>query len=110
LRSRAEIPDPGSTNVRNVKSPHWRRWLGFESRCVVPFTRFSENETFASRKVKEGESTNELFVPHAFSLGMRVSIAMRIVEFQNPWCGTLSAVIHLALIGAAFPHRHLRPY
>src|SRR5271156_1816079 len=30
--------DPGVTNVRNVKSPHWRRWLGTESRCVVPFT------------------------------------------------------------------------
>jgi hypothetical protein len=25
-------------------SPHWRRWLGVESRCVVPFTSFSENE------------------------------------------------------------------
>jgi putative SOS response-associated peptidase YedK len=24
--------DPGVTNVRNVKSPHWRRWLGVESR------------------------------------------------------------------------------
>lgn len=38
---RAE-PDAGVTNVRNVKSPHWRRWLGVESRCVVPFTSFSE--------------------------------------------------------------------
>ena len=36
--------DPGVTNVRNVSSPHWRRWLGIESRCVVPFTSFSENE------------------------------------------------------------------
>ena len=36
--------DPGVTNVRNVKSPHWRRWLEVESRCVVPFTSFSENE------------------------------------------------------------------
>lgn len=35
-------PDAGVTNVRNVKSPHWRRWLGVESRCVVPFTSFSE--------------------------------------------------------------------
>ena len=34
--------DPGVTNVRNVTSPHWRRWLGTESRCVVPFTSFSE--------------------------------------------------------------------
>jgi len=36
--------DPGITNVRNTKSPHWRRWLGPESRCLVPFTSFSENE------------------------------------------------------------------
>ena len=82
--------DPGVTNVRNVASPHWRRWLGVESRCVVPFTSFSENEVrpdgsrppvwfafdesrplafFAGiwsrwtsvRKVKEGETTNDLF-------------------------------------------------
>lgn len=82
--------DPGVTNVRNVKSPHWRRWLGVENRCVVPFTSFSENEalpdgthppvwfafgetrplavfagiwtTWTSvRKLKEGETTNEIF-------------------------------------------------
>ncbi len=82
--------DPGITNVRNVSSPHWRRWLGPESRCVVPFTSFAENEKlpdgrrptvwfafdetrplacFAGiwtrwtsiRKVKEGETTNDLF-------------------------------------------------
>jgi putative SOS response-associated peptidase YedK len=82
--------DPGVTNVRNTKSPHWRRWLSVESRCVVPFTSFSENEAapdgsrppvwfaldetrplafFAGfwmnwksvRKVKEGETTNDLF-------------------------------------------------
>jgi len=35
-------PDAGVTNVRNVKSPHWRRWLRVPSRCVVPFTSFSE--------------------------------------------------------------------
>lgn len=34
--------DYGVTNIRNVKSPHWRRWLGLESRCVVPATSFSE--------------------------------------------------------------------
>jgi len=82
--------DPGVTNVRNVSSPHWRRWLGVESRCVVPFTSFSEHETTADgkklpvwfaldpsrplaffagiwtrwtsvRKVREGETTNDLF-------------------------------------------------
>ena len=82
--------DPGVTNVRNTTSPHWRRWLGVENRCVVPFTSFSENEALADgthppvwfaldesrplaffagvwtrwtsvRKVKEGETTNDLF-------------------------------------------------
>ena len=83
--------DPGITNVRNVKSAHWRRWLGVENRCVVPFTSFSENEVLPDRsrppvwfalseerplaffagiwtprwksvrKVKEGETTNDLF-------------------------------------------------
>jgi putative SOS response-associated peptidase YedK len=82
--------DPGVTNIRNVKSPHWRRWLGPESRCLVPFTSFSENELtpggskqpiwfafdsdrplafFAGiwtrwtsiRKVREGEVTADLF-------------------------------------------------
>ncbi len=33
--------DPGVTNVRNVSSPHWRRWLGVESRCVVSLTSFA---------------------------------------------------------------------
>ena len=82
--------DPGVTNVRNVKSPHWRRWLSPPHRCVVPFTSFSEYETttegkkqpvwFAAdesrpimffagiwtnwtsvRKVKEGEVNADLF-------------------------------------------------
>jgi putative SOS response-associated peptidase YedK len=35
-------PDAGTTNVRNVSSAHWKRWLGPESRCLVPATSFSE--------------------------------------------------------------------
>jgi len=80
-------PDGGTTNIRNVKSKHWTRWLGTENRCVVPFNSFSEfNKTdgddiwfaldetrplacFAGiwtnwtsvRKVKEGETTNDLY-------------------------------------------------
>lgn len=81
--------DPGLTNVRNTKSAHWRRWLGVEHRCVVPFTSFAENrktphgvepvwfaldeseplacfagiwtEWTSVRKLKEGETTNTLF-------------------------------------------------
>jgi putative SOS response-associated peptidase YedK len=78
------------TNVRNVGSSHWRRWLGVESRCLVPFTSFAEpdNGTYGGRapvwfafdgsrplacfaglwtrwtsvrKVKEGEVTADLF-------------------------------------------------
>lgn len=35
-------PDGGTTNIRNVASRHWQRWLGPTNRCVVPFTSFSE--------------------------------------------------------------------
>jgi len=87
---KGRISDTGITNIRNTASPHWRRWLGPENRCVVPFTSFSENEhlpdgrkppvwfaldetrplaCFAGiwtrwtsvRKLKEGETTNDLF-------------------------------------------------
>lgn len=32
------------TNIRNVKSPHWRALLQTQHRCLVPFTAFSEYE------------------------------------------------------------------
>ena len=82
--------DPGITNIRNLGSAHWRRWLGVEHRCLVPFTSFSEyrvekdksrtpvwfardedrpltffagiwTEWTSVRKVKEGEVTAELY-------------------------------------------------
>ena len=34
--------DKGVTNIRNLRSPHWRRWLEPENRCLVPLTAFSE--------------------------------------------------------------------
>ncbi len=43
--------DPGVTNIRNTKSPHWRRWLSPEHRCVVPLTSFSEYDTVDGKKV-----------------------------------------------------------
>ena len=30
------------TNIRNTNSPHWRRWVGPESRCLVPVNSFCE--------------------------------------------------------------------
>src|ERR1700681_283710 len=35
-------PDSGTTNIRNVDSQHWKRWLVVEHRCVAPSTSFSE--------------------------------------------------------------------
>ncbi len=82
--------DRGVTNIRNTKSPHWRRWLSPASRCLVPFTSFSELDRLSdgrsepvwfalgedrplacfagvwtswtsTRKVAEGEVTCDLF-------------------------------------------------
>ncbi|MBR0827223.1 SOS response-associated peptidase family protein [Bradyrhizobium manausense] len=44
-------PDSGTTNIRNVGSAHWKRWLDPEHRCLVPFTSFSEYDTIDGRKV-----------------------------------------------------------
>ena len=35
-------PDGGTTNVRNTASSHWKPHLEPASRCLVPFTSFSE--------------------------------------------------------------------
>ena len=81
--------DRGVTNVRNTGSPHWRRWLGPEHRCLVPVTKFAEprpggrgagNAWFqlreeqpmffagiwvpqwtSMRKLKDGETTDDLY-------------------------------------------------
>ena len=78
--------DPGVTNVRNLSSPLWQRWLGPAHRCLVPVTSFAEpkpggNQWFGPaeedqpmffagievrgwkslRKVKDGETVDDLF-------------------------------------------------
>jgi putative SOS response-associated peptidase YedK len=44
-------PDGGTTNIRNTDSAHWKRWLGPDNRCLVPFTSFSEYDTIDGKKV-----------------------------------------------------------
>jgi putative SOS response-associated peptidase YedK len=39
-----------TTNIRNVKSAHWRVWLRPANRCVVPFTSFCEYADTKPRK------------------------------------------------------------
>ena len=63
--------DRGVTNVRNTTSSHWRRWLQPVSRCLVPFTSFSENARAA-----DGRSEPVWFAlgedrPLAFFAGIR---------------------------------------
>ncbi|TXN11360.1 SOS response-associated peptidase [Methylobacterium sp. WL122] len=80
--------DAGVTNVRNTRSPHWRRWLKPQHRCLVPLTSFSEfnakaggdiwfalgedrplacfagillDEWKSVRKVKDGETVDDLY-------------------------------------------------
>src|ERR1700704_6231060 len=43
-------PDSGTTNIRNVSSGHWKRWLGTENRCLAPFTSFSEYDTIDGKR------------------------------------------------------------
>jgi putative SOS response-associated peptidase YedK len=43
-------PDSGTTNIRNVRSKHWQRWLGVEHRCVVPFTSFQRVQQSDGRR------------------------------------------------------------
>lgn len=68
--------DSGVTNIRNTKSPHWRRWLGVESRCVVPFTSFSE---FDHSPGPDGKKNGDTWFalsesrPLAFFAGIHVS-------------------------------------
>jgi putative SOS response-associated peptidase YedK len=38
------------TNIRNTSSPHWRRWLKPEARCVVPWTSFCEYQDTKPQK------------------------------------------------------------
>jgi putative SOS response-associated peptidase YedK len=44
-------PDSGVTNIRNLSSAHWKKWLGPANRCLVPFTSFSEYDTIDGKKV-----------------------------------------------------------
>lgn len=45
-------PDPGVTNLRNLSSPHWRRWQAIENRCLVPITAFSEPDQDLTKSLK----------------------------------------------------------
>jgi putative SOS response-associated peptidase YedK len=67
-------PDRGTTNVRNTNSKHWKRWLGVDNRCVVPFTSFAEPNP---NRAADGEPNKWFAInearPLAFFAGIWVS-------------------------------------
>lgn len=68
--------DKSGTNIRHVASPHWRRWFGLSSRCLVPFTSFFEPE-----RTSEGKS-----LPVWFALDESRSLAF----FAGAWTNRTS--------------------
>jgi putative SOS response-associated peptidase YedK len=62
--------DRGVTNVRNTASSYWRRWLAPASRCLVPFTSFSEPGTNADGKSEPVWFARDANRPLAFFAGI----------------------------------------
>jgi putative SOS response-associated peptidase YedK len=63
------------TNIRNVGSPHWRRWLGKQNRCIVPATSFCEYADTKPRKT-----------PKWFALGQDRPL-FAFAGLRTPWRG-----------------------
>lgn len=63
--------DRGVTNGRNTSSPHWRLWLGPASRCLVPFTSFSEPGTDANGRSEPVWFAFDIDRPLAFFAGIQ---------------------------------------
>lgn len=118
--------DPGVTNVRNVGSQHWRRWLGPANHCLMPVTSFAEpkpggNQRFAPmaaetpmffagievrawkslREVKDGETVDDLYAfltcPPNAEVGAVHPKAMPVILTQpSEWETWLTAPLDLA--------------
>ena len=62
--------DRGVTNISNTASPHWRRWLSPQHRCLVPFTAFSEPSRNAEGKYEPVWFALDADQPIAFFAGI----------------------------------------
>ncbi|SDR04222.1 Putative SOS response-associated peptidase YedK [Rhizobiales bacterium GAS113] len=75
VKARWGMPGPPAfggqpiTNIRNVKSAHWRPWLGSANRCLVPWTSFCEYADTKPRKTPTWFSLSEER-PLAFFAGL----------------------------------------
>jgi putative SOS response-associated peptidase YedK len=55
------------TNIHNTASPHWRRWLGPTSRCLVPVSSFCEYEDTKPKKTSTWFALDERLPLFAFA-------------------------------------------
>ncbi|HEY2614035.1 MAG TPA: SOS response-associated peptidase [Reyranella sp.] len=120
------VRDSGTTNIRNTELSYWRRWFGVEHRCLVPFNSFAEpdNGTFGGkapvwfafdesrplacfagiwtpkwtsiRKVKEGETTADLFAfltinPNAEVAAIHLKAMPVILRTPEEWDSWMTA-------------------
>ena len=77
--------DPGVTNIRDVDSSWWRRWLGPTSRCVVPFTSFAEPDP---KSQAQGAR-----VPNAWFDQNPERPLMVFAGFRTPWNGVKNILL-----------------
>lgn len=70
-------PDGGTTDVRNTASSHWKPILGPASRCLVPFTAFSE----------PGRDAEGRYRPIWFALAADQPVGFFAGLWLPGWCG-----------------------
>ncbi|KQP62798.1 SOS response-associated peptidase [Methylobacterium sp. Leaf112] len=72
------------TNVRNVKSPHWRPWLKPEFRCLVPVSSFSEYADTKPKKTPTWFALDDARPLFAFAGIWRSWTGVRGTKAENP--------------------------
>ncbi|KQP05840.1 hypothetical protein ASF28_18240 [Methylobacterium sp. Leaf99] len=72
------------TNVRNVKSPHWRPWLKPEFRCLVPVSSFSEYADTKPKKTPTWFALDDERPLFAFAGIWRSWTGVRGTKAENP--------------------------
>nr|USU31150.1 SOS response-associated peptidase [Methylobacterium sp. OTU13CASTA1] len=72
------------TNVRNVKSPHWRPWLKPEFRCLVPVSSFSEYADIKPKKTPTWFALDDARPLFAFAGIWRSWTGVRGTKAENP--------------------------
>jgi putative SOS response-associated peptidase YedK len=72
------------TNVRNVKSPHWRPWLKPEYRCLDPVSSFSEYADTKPKKTPTWFALNDDRPLFAFAGIWQPWTGVRGTKTENP--------------------------